>query len=81
MAAIPFAAEALVRTLPDAVMPDAAAHPVTLKDIIEDFLDQLPTTKDLIENVMLTGASTFVMHCVSSRAVEIFLNSGVTFRS
>ena len=80
MAAIPFAAEALVRTLPDAVMP-AAAHPVTLKDIIEDLLDQLPTTKDLIENVMLTGASTFVMHCVSSRAVEIFLNSGVTFRS
>ena len=52
MAAIPFAAEALVRTFPDAVMRDNAARPVTLKDMIEDFLDQIPTAKDLIENVI-----------------------------
>ena len=59
MAAVPFAAKALVGTIPDLVMATVGTRPVTLKEMIEDFIDELPAAKDMIENVMQSGASTF----------------------
>ena len=80
MAAIPFAAKALVGTIPEEVMALAASNPITLKEMIGDFVRQLPEAHTIIENVMQTGATTFVIHCFSPRHVEILLNSGLTFR-
>jgi hypothetical protein len=81
MAAVPFAARALVGTIPDAVMKNAATAPVTLKEMIEDFLRQLPECSTMIENIMQSGASTFVLHCREGRHAEVLLHSGLTFRS
>jgi hypothetical protein len=81
MAAVPFAARALVGTLPDAVMAGVADTPVTLKEMIEDFLHQVPEASSMIENIMQTGASTFVMHCRDSCQAEALLHTGLTFRS
>ena len=81
MAAVPFAARALVGTLPDAVMAGVVDTPVTLKEMIEDFLRQVPEASSMIENIMQTGASTFIMHCRESRQAEALLHTGLTFRS
>ena len=80
MAAIPFAAKALVGTIPEEVMASAGTNPITLKEMIDDFVRQLPEVNTIIENVMQTGATTFVVHCFSPRHVEILLHSGLTFR-
>ena len=81
MAAVPFATQALVGTIPDLVMATVGAHPVTLKEMIENFLGQLSEAKDMIKNVMQSGASTFVLHCSTSRHAEALLHTGLTFRS
>ena len=81
MAAVPFATQALVGTISDIVMATVGTHPVTLKEMIEDFLGQLPEVKDMIKNVMQSGASTFVLHCSTSRHAEALLHTGLTFRS
>ena len=52
MAAIPFAAKALVGTIPDEVMALAKTSPVTLKEMIGDFVGQLPDAATMIDNVM-----------------------------
>ena len=80
MAAVPFAAKALVGTIPEAVMASTSTLPVTPKEMIGDFVQQLPEASSMIENFMQSGASTFVMHCHSSHHVEIVFNSGLTFR-
>ena len=79
MAAVPFAAKALVGTIPEAVMASSSTHPVTLKEMIGDFVQKHPDASSMIENVMQSGASTLVMHCYSSRHIEIVLNSGLNF--
>jgi hypothetical protein len=78
MAAIPFAARALVGTLPAVVI--SGSVPVTLKEMIEDFVRQVPQASDMIVNVMQTGAVSFVMHCKTQFNVEALLHSGLTFR-
>ena len=80
MAAVPFAARALVGTIPAAVMENAATAPVTLKEMIEDFCRQLPEASTHIDNVMQSGATTFVLHCHDSRQAEGLLHAGLTFR-
>ena len=81
MAAIPFAAQALVGTFPEAVLVSLAANPVTLKELVEDFVSQLPEAKEMISNVMQSSATSFVLHCTSTRHAEALLHSGLTFRS
>ena len=61
VAAILFAAWALVGTLPDVVI--SGSFPVMLKEMIEDFVRQVPQASDMIINMMQTGAASFVMHC------------------
>jgi hypothetical protein len=81
MAAVPFAARALVGTLPEAVLESASSNPVTLKDMIEDFIQQCPEASTMIENIMQSGAATFVLHCRETRHAEVLLHSGLTYRS
>jgi hypothetical protein len=81
MAAVPFAARALVGTLPEAVLVTATTTPITLKEMIEDFMRQLPEVATMLENVMQSGAATFVIHCKETRHAEGLLHSGLTFRS
>jgi hypothetical protein len=80
MAAVPFAARALVGKLPVAVMETAQTNPVTLAEMIGDFLRQLPEASTMIANVMQSGAATFVLHCHESRHAEALLHSGLMFR-
>ena len=81
MAAVPFAARALVGTIPEAIMANASVAPVTLKEMIDDFCQQLPEASSKIANVMQSGASTFVLHCTDTRNAEVLLHAGLTFRS
>ena len=81
MAAVPFAAQALVSTISPLVIETASTQLITLKALIEDFLWQLPEAKDMIVNVMQSSANIFVVHCSSGRYTVILLNTGLTFRS
>ena len=70
MAGVPFAVRALVGTLPAGVQ--TTPEPISLKAILDDFqrqLEDVPVAR-FIENIMQTGASTFVIHCPSPREAE-----------
>ena len=78
MAAILFAAKALVGTLPALALE--ARPTVTLKELIDDFCTQMPTAPQLMDNVMQSGAASFVIHCKSATNAEAVLHSGLCFR-
>ena len=81
MAGVPHAARALVGTIPSAVLNQP--EPITLKAILNDFQLQLkedPVSR-LIENVMQTGSTTFVMHCHTPLLAEEARAIGFTFRN
>ena len=80
MAGIPYAARALVGNVPDAVM--RMPEPITLKAILDDFQQQLTDipVSSLVENIMQTGANTFVLHCPTTLRAEEVCASGLTFR-
>ena len=80
MAGVPHAARALVGTIPSAVLNQP--EPITLKAILNDFqlqLKQDPVSR-LIENIMQTGSTTFVMHCHTPLLAEEARAIGFTFR-
>ena len=81
MAAIPFAAQALVGTLPDAVVATLSTNPVTLKELVDEFVRQLPEAAQMISNVMQSSATSFLVHCSSTRHAEVVLHAGLTFRT
>ena len=81
MAAIPFAAQALVGTLPDAVVATLSTNPVTLKELVDEFVRQLPEAAQMISNVMQSSATAFLVHCSSTRHAEVGLHAGLTFRT
>ncbi len=78
MAAIPFAAKALVGMLPALALE--ARPSVTLKEIIDDFCTQMPTAPQIVDNVMQSGAASFVIHCKTETNAEAVLHSGLCFR-
>ena len=80
MAAIPFAAQAPVGTLPEAVVAMLSTKPVTLKELVDEFVLQLPEAARMILNVMQSNATSFIVHCASTRHAEVVLNAGLTFR-
>ena len=80
MAGVPFAVRALVGTLPDGVQ--RTPEPISLKAILDDFqrqLEDVPVAR-FIENIMQTGASTFVIHCPTPREAEEVRVRGLCFR-
>ena len=81
MAGIPYAARALVGTVRDAVM--RMPEPIALKAILDDFQKQLKEVpvSSLVENIMQTGANTFVLHCPTTLRAEEVCASGFTFRN
>ena len=81
MAAIPFAVQALVATLPDAVVATLSTNPVTLKELVDEFVRQLPEAAQMISNVMQSSATSFLVHCLSTRHAEVVLHAGLTFRT
>ncbi len=52
---------------------------VTLKEIIDDFCTQMPTASQLMDNVMQSGAASFVIDCKSATNAEAVLHSGLCF--
>lgn len=78
MTAIPFAAKALVGTVPELAL--VSSKPVTLQELVEDFCLQLDNAPALIANVMQSGSATMVIHCTSERNANVVLNSGLCFR-
>ena len=78
MAAIPFAAKALVGTLPALALE--ARPTVTLKEIIDDLCMQMPTAPQIMDNVMQSGAASFALHCKTENNAEAVLHSGLCFR-
>ena len=81
MAGIPYAARTLVGIVPDAVM--RMPEPITLKSILDDFQQQFKDipVSSLVENIMQTGANTFVLHCPTTLRAEEVCASGLTFRN
>lgn len=80
MAGVPYAVRALVGNIPVGVLK--TPEPISLKAILEDFqrqLDDVPVAR-FIENIMQTGASTFVIHCPSPREAEEVRARGLCFR-
>ena len=77
MAQIPFAARALVGTIPPLAMVD----PVKITDLVDDFCTQFADLPARIENIMQTGHDTFIAHCYTRDHAELLAVSGLTFRT
>lgn len=78
MTAIPFAAKALVGTVPAAAL--LMPKQITLHEMVEDFCSQLDNASAMIDNIMQSGSSTFIVHCKTERDAESVLNCGLCFR-
>ena len=77
MTHIPFAARALVGTIP----PLAMVEPVTISGLVEDFCSQFADLPARIENIMQNGHNTFIVHCYTRDHAEWLSVSGLTFRT
>ena len=77
MEQVPFAARALVGTIP----PLALVDPVTISSLVDDFCTQFVDLPTRIENIMQTGHNTFIVHCYTRDHAEWLSVSGLTFRT
>ena len=77
MAQVPFAARALVGTIP----PPAMVDPVTITSLLDDFCSQFEDLPTRVENLMQTGHNTFIVHCYTRVHAEELAVSGLTYRT
>ena len=77
MAQVPFAARALVGTIPPLAMID----PVTITSLLDDFCSQFEDLPTRVENLMQTGHNTFIVHCYTRDHAEWLAISGLTYRT
>ena len=75
MAQVPFAARALVGTIPPLAMED----PVTITSLLDDFCSQFEDLPTRVENLMQTGHNTFIVHCYTRDHAEWLAVSGLTY--
>lgn len=76
MVGVPYAARALVGTLPALAM----VEPVTMEALLADLGSQIDDLHVQVENIMQTGRNTFLLHCFDRAKAQDLSVSGVTFR-